>query len=928
MRFESVKAYAFGPFKNETLELAPGMNVVYGPNEAGKSSWHAALYAGLCGMRRGRGRAVQSDTEFAVRHRPWGDDTSWDVGAVIVLADGRRVELRHDLAGRVGSSARDVVLAGRDYSSEIMYDGAPDGARWLGLDRRSFLMTACIRQADILGLLNSPGQLQTELQRAADSADRDGTAAEALTRLRNFRTESVGSSRAPTKPLMRSADRLRRAQGQLEQANAQHEEYLIRWTRVDELNQWARTQEHRLDMARAVRAVATASEAADRLERGSELDARFPGGPPIRPSQNDDFVRQVASALTAWGQRPTIREPEGESVLALEARLVDVDLGIAVRAELTARDVEKRLARARELSARFPSGRPPRPGEDDQLLQRIVRALAIWESRPDAHGPAGPTMAELEQELADVKTQLGEAGATATGETRDASSGLLSMLLRAIHVLFTTLFRLFGSGRRGPSISPEQRQALEERRELIRQRIVAQEEAVQRWEERTRQAREAADAVLDSAMAAGLDANSPAEAAASLFEWQQHRTERLTEIDSQMGDWEELQQLLAGGTLDHLAKQVAAARDEAVDAASRTDAEALAATLKDAGTVVPKKAPSGEQRIALLHHIEERRRQDREHGEAIASVVEAATAVTEAARLTGVEDEGVDAQVARLRFWQEDRKAELKKADQETEEWEELQRVLGQDSLDELVHKVERLQREARDLVGRVGIEDMARLGDPPTDAESRDAESSAKESREAVVAAQTDLEALARDLMDVAEADEILATAKAEYHRVDSLNRTLDLTISFLEQAEERVHRTIAPVLAGSVQEWLPRVTGGRYTDCRLDPERLAVEVATANGLWQRAEVLSHGTAAQVYLLLRLALSRHLASEGCPLILDDAVTASDSQRKRELLETLLALSESTQVVLFTHEEDVCAWARERLVVGPHKLTELAGPDG
>ena len=538
-------------------------------------------------------------------------------------------------------------------------------------------------------------------------------------------------------------------------------------------------------------------------------------------------------------------------------------------------------------------------------------------------------MAELEQELADVKTQLGEAGAAATGETRDASSGLLSMLLRAIHVLLTTLFRLFGSGRHGPSMGPEQRQALEERRELIRQRIAAREEAVQQWEERTRQAREAADAVLDSAMAAGLDANSPAEAAAWLFEWQQRRTDRLTELDSQMGDWEELQQLLGGGTLDELAKQVAAAREEAVDAASRTDAEAFAATLMDPGERwCRRKPPSGEQRIALLHHIEERRRQDREHADAIANVVEAATAVAEAARLTGVEDEGVDAQVAGLRFWQEDRKAELKKADQETEEWEELQRVLGQDSLDELVHKVERLQREARDLAGRVGIGDMAELGDPPTDAEIRDAESSAKESREAVVAAQTDLEALARDLMDVAEADEVLAAAKAEYHRVHSLDRTLDLTISFLEQAEERVHRTIAPVLAGSVREWLPRVTGGRYTDCRLDPERLAVEVATANGLWQRAEVLSHGTAEQVYLLLRLALSRHLASEGCPLILDDAVTASDSQRKRDLLETLLVLSESTQVVLFTHEEDVCAWARERLVVGPHKLTGLAGPDG
>ncbi|MCY3992090.1 MAG: hypothetical protein OXF50_12795 [Caldilineaceae bacterium] len=85
--------------------------------------------------------------------------------------------------------------------------------------------------------------------------------------------------------------------------------------------------------------------------------------------------------------------------------------------------------------------------------------------------------------------------------------------------------------------------------------------------------------------------------------------------------------------------------------------------------------------------------------------------------------------------------------------------------------------------------------------------------------------------------------------------------------------------------------------------------------------------TAGEVYLLLPLALALHLASENCPLILDDAVAASDSQRKRDLLETLLAVSESTQVILYTHEDDVCAWARERLAGEQHSLTELDGPE-
>ena len=128
VRFRSVRAYPFGPFVDDALHLAVGMNVVYGPNEAGKSTWHAALYAGLCGRRRGKPRKEQQ--WLADRHRPWSDP-GWKVGVVVELADKRIVELEHDLSVRTGV-ARDADLAGRDYTSEILEEGAPDGSRWLG----------------------------------------------------------------------------------------------------------------------------------------------------------------------------------------------------------------------------------------------------------------------------------------------------------------------------------------------------------------------------------------------------------------------------------------------------------------------------------------------------------------------------------------------------------------------------------------------------------------------------------------------------------------------------------------------------------------------------------------------------------------------------------------------------------------------------
>src|SRR3954463_4078372 len=74
MRIESVTAHAFGPLAERTLTLAPGLTVIAGANESGKSSWHAAIHAALCGRRRGRGAATVAERRFAEQHRPWHDE--------------------------------------------------------------------------------------------------------------------------------------------------------------------------------------------------------------------------------------------------------------------------------------------------------------------------------------------------------------------------------------------------------------------------------------------------------------------------------------------------------------------------------------------------------------------------------------------------------------------------------------------------------------------------------------------------------------------------------------------------------------------------------------------------------------------------------------------------------------------------------------
>ena len=97
MWIQRVTAHAFGPLRGATLELAPGLTVIYGPNESAKSTWHAAIYAALCGRRRGARRDGAATSEFADRHRPWDHD-EWLVT--------RRDPARRRPAGRAAPGSR------------------------------------------------------------------------------------------------------------------------------------------------------------------------------------------------------------------------------------------------------------------------------------------------------------------------------------------------------------------------------------------------------------------------------------------------------------------------------------------------------------------------------------------------------------------------------------------------------------------------------------------------------------------------------------------------------------------------------------------------------------------------------------------------------------------------------------------------------
>ena len=232
MWFTRVHARAFGALSDQTLELSRGLNVVVGPNESGKSTWHAALYAALYGMPR-RDAWTPVEERFAAYRRPRLLE-DWMVLAQIELADPRgprRIEVVQNLQDPAASSVVDVETG----ETSTAVDGSLDLSRWLGFDRRSYAATSWIEQAGARRAL-VPTSGRTPLQQAVAACIGEDEVEAGLGRLEEvlrayIGAESLGAgakadAAAATERWQRARERvdeLRRSRGEAVTRRAQAE---------------------------------------------------------------------------------------------------------------------------------------------------------------------------------------------------------------------------------------------------------------------------------------------------------------------------------------------------------------------------------------------------------------------------------------------------------------------------------------------------------------------------------------------------------------------------------------------------------------------------------------------------------------------------------------------------------------------------------
>jgi len=184
------------------------------------------------------------------------------------------------------------------------------------------------------------------------------------------------------------------------------------------------------------------------------------------------------------------------------------------------------------------------------------------------------------------------------------------------------------------------------------------------------------------------------------------------------------------------------------------------------------------------------------------------------------------------------------------------------------------------------------------------------------------------REIASLRSKEEILRAKASELAERYALDR---LALGLLLQAQRRFEQEQQPRILRLASRAFRELTGGRYVRVQAratEPGSLFV-LEAEGGEWP-AEQLSRGTRDQLYLAFRLAVIEDFGDSRSPLpiILDDVLVNFDRQRARCAVKVLAQLAPRHQVIAFTCHEEVKDLFDEqgahRIEIAPGQLGLLA----
>ncbi len=960
MKFIKLHLDGFGKLVDRTFAFAPGLNLIFGPNEAGKSTLQQALLTLLYGFYD-EGSVTKAKRETVKAFTPWMPGADFAGSLIYQLGDGRTFRVVRSFSGQP-TIRLDSFPDGQDASFE--YRSASHGRLFfadvqLGMSKGVFENTCVVRQAELVALEESAMAITDTLMRLSASASQDTTTADALALLDKTLRDEIGTDRAWTKPLAQTRKRLDELQAAQQKAMKTRREV---FALIAELNQ-ERAQLEALD--EEIERLQYLAALAEQQTIQAQIDASV---------QADAEAERLAVEVERWKTRADFPAHLRDQVVRLDGECTRLTGELEEHASRVAEVRQQRAALANRLNAAEAKVAALTDVKDvpaDRLSQ-IQRLTAQWESARTAEQTAQTRLkvaeerlAQLEQSLAAERAVLGnvvDLGPVGMAQLRQrwiAARQRIEQTQAALQQTWAEWNRV--------GLSDEQFQAMAEMARQVQAGTYVEERPRNgcRFWSRLKappgpppeiaiytQVKPIRDK-LDEARAE--DRTAKDGFATVGMEARQHLgLEPEQELDQ--AQFEAANQRLAGCTrlaseVDVQRQAVTVARTEAEDTRRQAETarnalvhaiDAVGYTAADLQTAVhafEKACERKEQYDRAAAELQQLRAEDRllaQEEQAQARRQEALHTACQSLQTTLTQ-----AGIAVVGDALSDAVADFEKRHRNHQRWRR-----AQDNYQAaLVRPASGLTQHERDAARRrlAGLKrqlkawqaDHPDWGKLEADhdaheyrARSRKLEASRQAKQERCTQLRESKQRITRDLPHPAELAEEITAAQARVRRLEHLRDVLTLARDELEAATQEFQRIFAPRLEQLVADGLTRVTQGRYSQVTIDPATLAITLAAPEqSAPVEAALLSTGTRDLIYLLLRIGIGQMMSRTGemLPLLLDDPLVQFDRDRQEHALRLLADLAEETQIILFTKDGDILRWFQEELAGNKRHHLQMLG---
>ncbi len=953
MKLRKAQITAFGRFQNLSLDFAPGLNVVYGPNEAGKSTLLHFLRGMLFGLQKPGALRRQPLPELD-RLQPWNGAAPRGT-LTYDTSDGRAYRVERDFSDRGFVRVYDAAT-GQELTAQYAQDRRKEllfAEQQLGLTDGAFAASACIGQMEATKL-GVTQELTTRLANLVGGGQEDVSITGVL-RLLDQEMAKIGDPKRDSgKPLAEAGRRVSRLEADLAHGRAVQQENMENERRLTDLRrQTGRLAADAAELSRALSA-RRYQEAAQRL---------------IKLRQRRQALAEQEAAVAALQTAAGFPAAQRDEVIGLAEAVQGL--------EREEREARAALDRAREdqlqAVARLDTFGPLQGWSPDTEVQvnadfrqysgwqqdrqkrlddlaRVQAAQASLDERIAGFGSLATEGAALEARLDELAEQahqieseqahLSQAKPALLHQNEQAvraasrRQGLAIGVAAALAVVSVVLALVL----RQPLLAGIALLAVPlwfvlRPGQAVRQAAAVAAAALVAWEDKAGQA----TATLTAAETAktALLAQAGCTTAA---EWkarrracgglQQERETGRREAANLEAERQHIEQSL--DVMGRALAEVVATIQQMAAAVDGLGAGATGLAASSAATAIaPGPRTVGEEHLRQFRRVWAAYRQAREDAdEAARQEAQARRRLTRANEdLTGkrrtLADRLAAAGAADLAQYNAAHQRYLSYREAVTNQSTAaavLQQALAEGdeaSLEALLTEMAPAVAAgpgASTLGGPGSAAEAAAQGDAQEMARRLDAAKAELARNQAEVRGLEErLEQAYRDLPDLAGLETVVAEARSEKAALEERRWVLEQAKAAIEAASEEVHREFAPRLNQVASTAIASITAGRYSEVRVDQYLGLRVVVPETGELQPVQSLSGGAVDQFYLALRLGMARLLTAGGepVPFLLDDTFVQFDDERLARAVAHLTEVAAANQVFLFTcHEREVAAARR------------------